>query len=256
VAARGWRRRLGAAALAISFCGAARADESLELAPRPGVTETVVFTASAAPRANVVLLVGGNGVLAVTQKNFLLRVRGALAAGGLNVAVVDAPSDRRSGLDPHFRASAEHAKDIAAAVAFVKEKADLPVWLVGTSNGSISAANGAVRLGPAQIAGAVLTSSVWTGGMSLVPYSQIAVPVLVVHNRDDGCAWASFAGAELALTQLANAPAKDFLPVSGGISKSRPCDALAPHGYYGIEGQVVPQMITWIVAHAPKAAAR
>jgi pimeloyl-ACP methyl ester carboxylesterase len=198
VAARGWRRRLGAAALAISFCGAARADESLELAPRPGVTETVVFTASAAPRANVVLLVGGNGVLAVTQKNFLLRVRGALAAGGLNVAVVDAPSDRRSGLDPHFRASAEHAKDIAAAVAFVKEKADLPVWLVGTSNGSISAANGAVRLGPAQLAGVVLTSSVWTGGMSLVPYSQIAVPVLVVHNRDDGCAWASFAGAELA----------------------------------------------------------
>lgn len=250
---RAW---LAVAAVSIAAGLAAHADEQLVLPTRPGVTEPVEFIAATAPRASVVLLIGGNGVLAVTRQNFLYRVRGAFVAGGLNVVVVDAPSDHRSGLDPTFRASAEHAQDIAAAIAFVKAKAALPVWLVGTSNGSISAANGAVRLGPAQLAGIVLTSSVWSGGMSLVPYNQIAVPVFVVHNRDDGCPSAPFAGAELAMTQLAKAPAKEFLPVSGGTSKSRPCEALAPHGYYGIEDKVVPQMVKWIVAHSPGAAAQ
>jgi pimeloyl-ACP methyl ester carboxylesterase len=164
--------------------------------------------------------------------------------------VIDVPSDHRAGLDPNYRASAEHAQDIEAAVAFVKAKTNLPVWLVGTSNGSISAANGAVRLGPTQVAGVVLTSSVWAGGMSLVPYGEIAVPVLIVHNRDDHCPSAPFAGAQQAIAMLAKAPMKAFLPVSGGTSRSQPCEAMAPHGYFEIEGTVVPPIVSWIVAHS------
>ena len=232
--------------------GAARGEEQATLTPRPGVTDAVLYTpATAPPRGSVVILVGGNGVLAVTQKNFLMRIRPQLAAAGFNVLALDAPSDHRAGLDPNFRASAEHGQDIAAAVAFLKAKAGLPVWLMGTSNGSISAANGAVRLGPQLVAGVVLTSSVWSGGMSFVPYRDIAVPVLVVHNRDDGCRAAPFAGAEQALAQMTKAPAKDFMPVSGGVSKSGPCEALAPHGYFQIEDKVVPPIVGWMVAHAP-----
>jgi hypothetical protein len=246
-------RPAAAALIVLALAAPARADETATLSPRPGVTLSVEFTPAAPPRASAVLLVGGNGVLAVTRGNFLMRVRGGFAARGLNIAVMDAPSDRRAGLDANFRASAEHAQDIAAAVAFLKGKADLPVWLIGTSNGSISAANGAVRLGPTQLVGVVLTSSVWSGGMSLVPYDRIAIPVLVVHNRNDGCPAVPFAGAEQAMTRLANAPAKEFLPVSGGIAKSQPCDAQAPHGYFGIEKEVVPPIVAWILAHgAPR----
>jgi alpha-beta hydrolase superfamily lysophospholipase len=219
---------------------------------RPGVSESVEFIAAAAPVATVVLFPGGNGSVGAVKANFLLRVRRDIAAAGLNVVVVDVPSDHSSGVDPSFRAGAESGQDIAAVVAFAKGKADLPVWLVGTSNGSISAANGAVRLGPSRVAGVVLTSSVWSGGMSFVPYNQIAVPVLVVHNHDDRCPSANFAGAELAMTQLASAPAKELLAVSGGVSKSDRCEALAPHGYYGIEDKVVPPMVRWIVEHSPK----
>jgi hypothetical protein len=37
--------------------------------------------------------------------------------------------------------------------------------------------------------------------------------------------------------------------VSGGNSRSAACEAQSPHGYYGIEDQVVPLIGAWIKAH-------
>ncbi len=42
--------------------------------------------------------------------------------------------------------SAQHAEDIGKVIADVRERTKLPVWLVGTSRGAISAANAASRL--------------------------------------------------------------------------------------------------------------
>jgi hypothetical protein len=245
-------RCVAAAAAILTSIAAAHADEQVTLTPRPGVTDAVIYTPAAQPRANVVLFVGSAGVLGRGgAQNFLIRIKGDLVAAGFNVAVVDAPSDHRAGMDASFRASAEHAQDIAATIAFLKGKADLPVWLVGTSMGSISAANGGVRLGPAQVAGVELTSSVWSGGMALVPFGDLAVPVLVVHNQSDRCPSAPFAGAEQAMARFAKAPDKKLLAASGGTNAGPACEPLAPHGYYQVEGTVVPAMIDWIAGHSP-----
>lgn len=229
---------------------AAEAGERIELPTRGQLVQPVEYVpAASAPVASVILFPGGNGVVAEVAKNFLLRVRGRFAEQGLAVAVADAPSDHAGGMGPPFRATAPHARDVAAIIAFLKGKAPVPVWLIGTSRGTISAANAAVRLGPSQVAGIVLTSTVWSGGLSAVPLAEIEVPTLVVHNRDDGCSESPYAGAQQAMPQLAHAPAKELILVSGGTSKSRPCDALSPHGYYQIENQVVPPIIQWIKAH-------
>ena len=232
---------------------AAQADEHRTVPSRPGVTQPFDFIAAAAPKASVILFPGGNGDVASVRQNFLLRVRQQIASGGLNVAVADVPSDHSGGVAIQYRASAEAGADAAAIVGFFTAAVPLPVWVIGTSNGSVSAANVAARLGPDRIAGAVLTSSVWSGGMSFVPLNDIAVPTLIVHNRADTCPSSPFAGADLAVAQLSRAPAKELLAVSGGISKSRPCEALAPHGYYGIEDQVVPRMVEWIISHSATA---
>jgi pimeloyl-ACP methyl ester carboxylesterase len=245
------RRLLLLAAFLLAAASAA-AQERVSLPSRPGVTTDVEFIAAAAPRASAVLFPGGKGILAMGGTNFLVRIAPALVAGGFNVALADAPSDRRAGMDPSFRASAETGADIGAIVAFLKSKADLPVWLVGTSNGSVSAANGAARIGPPRIAGAVLTSSVWSGGMSFVPIAQIAVPVLVIHNEGDRCPSAPFAGAQQAMAQLQRAPVKEFIKFKSNAIESAPCEPLAPHGYLGIENQVVPVMVDWMLAHATR----
>ncbi|MDE2230223.1 MAG: hypothetical protein KGL11_14440 [Alphaproteobacteria bacterium] len=101
--------------------------------------------------------------------------------------------------------------------------------------------------------GLVLTSSVWSGGMGLVPLDKVAVPTLVVHNRQDGCRKSSPSDAESGLARLAAAPAKQLVFVSGGVPKGNPCGGLSAHGYYGIENQVVPVVIDWIKSRTPPA---
>jgi len=240
------------AALTLLTAGRAAAEDRVVLQTRPGVTQPILFLPAASPVASVVLFPGGVGVIANEPGNFLLRVRGEFAAQGISVAAIDVPSDHAiAAID--FRASADHAQDVAAVIAFLKQKAAVPVWLVGTSNGSISAANAAVRLGPSQASGLVLTSSVWTGGMGRVSLDKVAVPTLVVHNRQDACRKSSPDDAEPGLRQLTAAPAKELVFVSGGIPKGNPCGGASAHGYYGIENQVVPVIVAWIKRHGPAA---
>ncbi len=228
---------------------AALAQERIDVPSRAGVTDTVFWTQATKAIGTVVLFPGGSGVVSATRNNFLLRVAPRFTAQGFNVAVADAPSDQANGMSWQFRTGTGHAQDIAAVVAVLKTRSPLPLWLIGTSNGSISAGNAAASLGPPTIAGVILTSSVWARGMPQVAAERIKVPVLIVHNRDDGCFVSPFGESEAFRVRLTAATEVKFIPVSGGQSRSDPCQAMSPHGYLGIEDQVVPQIIQWIKAH-------
>jgi hypothetical protein len=234
--------------LALVAWGEAAAEERIDLPTRPGVSQPVYASFAARPAAMVILFPGGNGVYAGMRGNFLVRVAPDLLRQGLTVLVADAPSDQAGGMSRQFRASPAHATDIGAVVAWAKARSGAPVWLVGTSNGSISAANGAAAAGR-QISGAVLTSSVWAGGMAAVALEKIVVPVMVVHNRDDGCQASPFAGAADGVARLTGASVHQLLAVSGGVSRSDACQAMSPHGYLGIEQSVVGPMVDWIKGH-------
>ena len=88
------------------------------------------------------------------DKNFLVRTRKDFARHGLMVAVVDVPSDQnwKRGINQStkrkeiFRMNNEHAQDIKAVAAYLKNEVNIPVWLVGTSWGTVSATNGATRI--------------------------------------------------------------------------------------------------------------
>jgi pimeloyl-ACP methyl ester carboxylesterase len=223
--------------------------ERVDVPTRPGVTQPVYITAAPAPKASVILFPGGSGVVVQVRNNFLLRVAPQFVAQGITVAVIDTPSDHPSGMGAQARATAEHVTDIAAVVAMLKTRSPAPIWLIGTSRGSISAANAAANIGPPRIAGVVLTSSVWQGGMAGVALDQIRVPALVVHNRDDGCRESPFSDTAAMMGRMRQATVKELVAVSGGALRSGPCDALSPHGYYTIEDQVVPAIIAWIKTH-------
>jgi pimeloyl-ACP methyl ester carboxylesterase len=236
-------------ALVLGLAPAAGAREALTLAPRPGVTETVYVSAAPAPRASLILFTGGSGGYQGMGNNFLVRVAESLVARGFTVALPELPSDQPRGMSGGFRAGAEHAQDIAAVVVLLRQRAAVPVWLVGTSRGTISAAAAAARLGPGQVGGLVLTSTVWPDVMRLVALDRVAVPTLLLHNRDDGCQESPPSAAEAGLAALAKAPAKQLAWVSGGASRSGPCQALSPHGYYGVEDRAVAAIADWIAAH-------
>jgi pimeloyl-ACP methyl ester carboxylesterase len=253
-----------AAALLLAMLWAAplRAEETLiQLPTRPGVTQPFwLLTPPGPPVASVILFTGGNGILgsmhrrALNSRNFLIRTRGDYAAAGFLVASVDAPSDHPEGMDG-FRSSREHAEDIAAVIAYLRQKASVPVWLIGTSMGTISAANAAARLKSGGPDGLVLTSSIVAAGRisaaigDRVDLGAIAVPTLVVHNREDACPVCPFSAVPGLLAALTRAPRKALIAVNGGSPpQSAPCQPLARHGYFGIEDEVVADIVRWIEA--------
>jgi alpha-beta hydrolase superfamily lysophospholipase len=170
------------------------------LTPRPGVTLPMLVLRADKPIASVVLFAGGDGKLGGFRAdgtpglggNFLVRTRSVFLSQGLIVAVVDVPSDRQEGRGLiGFRQSAAHMQDISAVMRYLRQQASVPVWLVGTSLGTISAAAAAIRIREGGPDGIVLTSSVvnpsFQGALPSHRLSDIKVPTLLVHHEKDEC---------------------------------------------------------------------
>jgi hypothetical protein len=226
------------------------------------------ITGGDAPKATAILFAGGNGVLDLQPSgkigtdlslNFLIRSRELFARAGLAVAALDVASDRRSGLNGDIRLSAQHAQDVGRVIAVAKKRIAAPVWLVGTSAGTISAVGAAARLAQSEVRadGVVLTSTLSTLVRGLcgrtvyfAQLSAIRVPVIAISHRDDGCPCSpgsAEAGAKL-MAAVSRAPAKEHRIFTGGdppLSKS-PCLARTPHGFLGIEGEIVRAISAWI----------
>jgi dienelactone hydrolase len=233
----------------------------VDIPTRPGVTQRFVYLAPENPIASVILFAGGHGGLQILPngrfkwgaQNFLVRTRQLFARNGLSVAVVDAPSDRQAApFLGGFRQTQEHVADIKAVIAWLKQQANVPVWLVGTSMGTLSAAFIATQVGPGDGGpdGLVLTSTILSldrgRPVPSMPLQKIAIPVLVVHHEKDGCKYCAYAQIPTVMEKLSSAPKKELLTFKGGENRGDPCEALAYHGFNGLEKDVVARIAEWI----------
>jgi pimeloyl-ACP methyl ester carboxylesterase len=254
--------RLAAALLALGAqLPAQTVQRVVDIPTRPGVSERAIVLTPPDPKAAVVLLAGSHGGLQLSpdgsmqwgKGNFLVRSRQLFADHGLMVIVLDAPSDRQSApfLDG-FRETRKHADDLKAVIAWTRQQAAIPVWLVGTSRGTQSAAYVATELvgrdGPD---GVVLTSTILREGLErAVPdmaLGKIRVPVLVVHHEQDRCRSTPFPFVSDVMKKLVNAPRRDLLTFRGGKNEGDPCEAFAYHGFNGLEPQVVDKIVAWVL---------
>ena len=266
------RRAMLAACAMLPFVGQASAQEaSLVSVQTPrGAKQAFILIKPTKPTAAVVLFAGGHGRLGLKSastmawgsQNFLVRVRDQFAAQDFMVAVVDTPSDYQSerGMNAVFRMSAAHAADIGAVVNYLKKQANIPVWLIGTSMGTFSAAGGAVGL--KSIDGLVLTATItrakpnWNirgshpNGVASMKLSAVSVPTLIVSHRKDGCDVTPASDAPKLTKALSSSRKVDVVLVDGGSPpRSEPCQALSQHGFLGIEPQVVARIASFIKAN-------
>jgi pimeloyl-ACP methyl ester carboxylesterase len=255
---------LGALCVAV-FSFAASAEDVIELKPRDDVVLKLLVDAPAEAKALVLLLPGGHGKVNIQNDgtfqglkgNFLVRTRSLFVADGVATAVFDAPSDHKDkeGLTYQYRMSEEHAGDIKATIAQLRGKyPKLPIWLVGTSRGSTSAANAAANIKEGGADGVVLTASVGVptkhGGNVLdFDLAGIKMPALVVHHEEDECKVTPVSGAKDIKAALTGAKASELIVVSGGDSEGNPCQGKSHHGFLGIEKKVVDAITTWIKNH-------
>ena len=240
----------------------------VDIPARPSVTQRFGYLTPANPKAAVILFAGGDGSLQIapdggfTQKrdNFLVRTRQQFVEKELSVAVIDAPSDRQTPpfLDG-FRQRPEHVADIKGVIAWLKQQGQVPVWLVGTSMGTLSAAFIATQLGVSEGGpdGLVLTSTVLvrprvSPGIRPVPgmpLDKLAIPVLVVHHEQDGCGVCEYQHIPRLMGKINAVSKKELLTFKGGYSRGDPCGGLAYHGFNGIEKDVVEKIAAWIQSH-------
>jgi hypothetical protein len=240
------------------------AQEVIPLQTRAGVSETY-FLASAPrnPQAIAILFPGSGGWIKIrTEKgqprfggdNFLVRVRADFVKRGVVAAIVDAPSDqqRGSGMSDDFRLGADHFADISAVIADLQKRfPEKPIFLIGTSRGTVSAAAVGARAGDS-VAGVVLTSSLFRRagagssepglGLSAFDFATIKVPLLFVHHVSDQCQWTPYSEAQRLSGRY------PLITVMGGDTpKSGPCDPYAQHGYYGKETETVEEIVNWML---------
>lgn len=243
-------------ALAVARPAAAQA-VAADLPLASGNTERVLLIpASQQPRATVVLLPGGDGVIGIgpagsidRSGNFLVRTRQSWLPRGISALVVG-PMNGNSLLG--IRHTPAYAAALAAAIDFARSQSSAPVWLIGTSQGSTAAANGAAHL-PGRVAGVVLTASVTERNRSGETVfdadpGAIAVPALVVSNQYDSCVASPPGDGPRLLAALARAPRREFVVVASSELRGDPCEAYSPHGYFGIEDQVIQRISDWIAA--------
>jgi len=245
--------------LAACVAACAGAQEMVTVPTREGVTQSFVIadTAGREARAVALMYTGGGGAIHLRkengrvkfgERNFLPRSRGEFARNGIVPVVLDVPSDLTE-LSDYYRSSEEQTADARAVLVELKRRyPGLPVYIVGTSRGTLSAAHVARALG-ADIAGVVLTSSIFIapgrrGGASLgdFDYAGIKAPLLFVHHRDDTCqATPYFATGSIAARYT-------LVSVRGGKpAESPPCEPLSPHGYYGREAATVDAIAAWML---------
>jgi hypothetical protein len=264
-----------------SFPRQSAAAELITLTPGPAIQKFTVSFSIAKPAlqpltstpsafASVILLAGNDGVLALDAQgrvtklggNFLIRSAYRFMNAGVNVAILDAPSSLNG-----VRLSEAHARYVASAIATTRKywpKTKGGVWLIGTSNGTISAFNLAARAAanapppvpafPDRPDGVVLTSPVVQGSGETVlgttpsyQTAQLTVPVAVVSHTADPCT-ASDSALAKQFTAAVISPRKAFYPVTGAMpaAAQSQCDAFSYHGFHGIEDAVVATIAAFV----------
>ncbi len=265
---------LVAATLAAPAGAQNTAEEVVSIPTREDVTVQFILLG---PRTGdapaVILFSGGRGMLDLADwdgkgdplKNFLVRSRKLVAGPGFRVAVPDAPSDIIGSYDGllGFRLVEEHAQDIRAVIRYLRRMTQGPVFLVGTSRGSISAVGVAAKARAGEFGGIVLTSSVTRlnkrgdrDHVFMARLENIRAPVLIASHKDDACYVTPFEDSPKLKRALTGSPSVEIKGFRGGGGyRGRECGALHAHGFRGIEARVVGDIAAWIkrqAASAPK----
>jgi len=238
----------------LANCSVAISEEFKTINTREDVTISFIENTPVTEiKAAAMLFAGGDGIIDVDVKNktvgssnFLVRSRGLFAKFGVLTITPDVPSDMDGGIK-NDRGNSDYRADINFLIKEIQKATDKPIWLIGTSRGSITVSYHAAAL---NVQGIVLTATVTTGNHDTVfggDLEGIKVPALVVHHENDQC-WVSPAhGTKEIIQALSSAPKKQTLIFQKGkAGDSEDCGPISPHGFLGIENQVVSEITNWM----------
>ena len=224
---------------------------------RNGAAIPIYVMSQSGAKSTILLLPGGNAETGKIEfpsgkpgsQNFLSRTRELFRSEGFNVIVVYRPTDMTD-LTTDYRISNQHSSEIERVVQYANKEFNVPVWLIGTSRGTVSATAAAIALGDSVVKGLVLTSSVTArknNGVNSQEISAIKVPVLVVHHKNDECRICVPEDAAKIISKMKSSPTSKYVEIVGGFGPTGdPCEAKHWHGFVNYEKETVSLIASWI----------
>jgi hypothetical protein len=215
--------------------------------------------------ATLISLTGGDGILGILPNgqgatdNFngapITRNRQRLTDLGYAVAMVDVSTEQRvnGGLTNAFRATQSHLVDLQAVVQRVRSLSSTPVWIVGYSAGTISAANLAINQPHEPPFGVMLLAPVTVDDGSLLAMNLAAIrrPTVILSHASDPCGVTPPDNVPQVLARLTGAPVKDHVQLSGGTQGvPGQCDRTGYHGWGGLDAEFVGTLSQWVRSHS------
>jgi hypothetical protein len=247
-------------------------DPVVTIHSRNHLIPAILLKPAGTPKGAVILFAGDKGRLDIQpdgtirflQQNFLVRARALFARAGYATLVPDLAKDMKqgdAGVVANYRGSQDYAEDIEQMVRYMRSHAARKVWTIGTSRGTLSVANYVARSwSPRERSspdGQIYTSGFWKlgddeftiWGLAHGDARKLRLPTLLVVHKQDVCpdtnptdlldpftTWLSGGGATISVMTF----------TGGKPPQSEPCEALSPHGFYGLDEVVVKRIAGWI----------
>ncbi|WP_233864060.1 hypothetical protein [Paraburkholderia adhaesiva] len=234
------------------------------LQSRPDATQPIyIETETQTPTWVVLDFPGGGGDLSLstdgptrTKGNFTIRTASYWIQQGDATVMVDTPSDFADGATDGYRMSKDALKDAEAIVAEVHKRfPGAKVALISTSRGTISVAN-IFNREPELADAYILTSPVsvvikhHSGLASVHADHPEKFRVLYVGNKGDVCIASPYTSGR-GLAESSGYPFIAEESHEGGGDWKSDCEGHSPHGYLGIEPQVMNDINAWPVGQQP-----
>jgi len=202
---------------------------------------------------NLIFFNGGPGWWGnLNSKNFLIRERMSFFEKGANIFIFPNTAKKQK-MSYDDRLNGLHRDKIHKLVNEIRNRNDLPIFLVGISRGAVSVGSYIAEYGK-EVDGAILISAIYFNdrvskrnaySMQEVIGRKPKTKILIIHHESDGCKICQPSSAQDFFNTIEGVE-KSLFWVSGGQSSGDPHGPFHHHGYEGVENIAVDYLINWV----------
>jgi hypothetical protein len=200
------------------------------------------------PKAVVILLIGGNGKAVIfnngsaRSEHTFFRSQSLWAQYSINAVIIDSSDDLST--KGGARLTDQYQKRLLSVVNFYKDKFQVPVWLFGHSNGTISVTEFVNRFGNKKvIAGFIVAGTAETAILK----DDSDIPALAMHHIKDACSVTPISASENVIKSRLKGTRAEFTTIDGGVSTGNICWPFSYHGFNQKEDELVQKAATFIL---------
>lgn len=237
----------------LAFTTIANAGEVIDIPSSQGDSTRTLFIASPSPKATVLLFIGGDGQLRLTDNgqtkhgHTFVRSIDRWSSHNINAVLIDTPFDLGNAMRGHKRGTSEHLTRVSEVTAYYAKKTGTPLWIFGHSMGTSTVA-AFLSSGKPEIS--LLKGYIVAGthkGES-VPAS-VKLPALGIHHKREACEATPIEASEAIINSRSPDTPKKMVLLDGGEDKGHRCQARAYHGFNGIEDEFVDTAAKFILSN-------